>query len=337
MMRKITYTLVVVTFVFGCGDSTEFSPAMPPQTAAGLAALVDDGSQPEFEPLPGIPVFGAEIDLLRQTHPDDSREELAGMVAQRKLLARRALEAGLGDDFDIAFVYRRALAHAFLRHKFEEEHGPGAVPLDIWRSIFRDPAVFPIYDHKDLFFVADAQLICCSGAPNLCRGDPQVQICMQDFEPESWQIYEDLKERRITDVESFKERVEELKTEHPQLGAQEFSFQYDFKLTWDQQRGYPRVDEAVALRAEKAPLKQVMPPVRSNHGWHILFIKDFQPETHRQFEEPEVQADLQERFYDQVRQVDVLKHFDKAIAAGKLQVHEKALRDLDWARITGLK
>jgi len=338
MNRFSKYVVAFVTFLASCGEGEGFSPSRPPQTVPALEALWAGGEPAEFDPVDGVQVSREEIEFMQQFSPGESREELARKIGLRKALARRAVDKGLADDMGLAFHFQRALTHALIRLKFEKEHSPDSVPVETWKMVYGSRQVFPMFDHKDTFFVVDTQLICCSGQVHLCAADTHVQGCMQDYQPEIWEVYDILKEKQFDDTEELKTFVKDLGAgRFPRLRTQEYSFQYDFNAPRTRQIGYNVVNENIALGAKMASLRRVTEPIRSNHGWHVLYVTDFLPEIHKRFEDSEVQATLKDKFYPMVRRNDVMEYIGGLFEAGRLKSHEDAIRKINWAKVTGLE
>ena len=308
-MSKATSIAVVLLWLAGCGGEGEFSPAAPPGDRAALEAM--------WERAGG--------------------EEPTGDAARRRLLAALAVDKGLAGDFDVGMAFRQALAQAYLRKKFEVEHGPDRVPLETWESIYWERGARPIFDHFDTFFVTDVQMLCCKGSPDLCARDSQVQACMRDSEPDIWRLYEALSQTRFANPTELKKALEPYKGyRFPNLKSQDYSFQYNFSLPHNEQRGYTVVNRNVAEAARSARLKTLTKPVQSNNGWHILYVKEFLPEAHDTPDDPAVIKELQKRFYPIVRRNDVLAFLEELLKDARVKVYKDTLREMDWAELTGL-
>jgi len=321
----------------GCGDSGSFRPAQPPATAEELEGLWKEGG-PVARVVGGhVPVLESDLELLRRFAPDTPDEELVRQIALRRLLARRAVEQGLASAFDVVFAFRRALAQRYLTRLFREEHSPDSVPMEVWEGIYRNRDVYPLFDHKDTYFVVDVQMICCEGNAEMCASDPSVQYCLQDSEPDTWEIYEDLKHKAFDAPGKVKKYVKKELQERYAVRTQEYGFQYDFSLPHEEQKGYKVVNRKVAVAARDARLGEVTKPVSSNFGWHILYVKEYLPEIHQEFGDPEVLATLKKRFYMAVRRQDALSYLEGLFQSADVTIDPDAIRELDWAKVTGLK
>jgi hypothetical protein len=282
---------------------------VPPGTAEELHALWD--AQPGQEP------------------PEE--------VALRRAFALKALDRGLASDFDVVFAWRRALARALLQEKFEVEHSPDLIPEEVWRTIYYDSAVRPGFDHFDTYFVTDVHIICCRESVARCNADPKARSCLEVEENTIRQAFEVVRGRSFKDAPAVNAFVQtDLAPRFPSIGSYDFTFQYNFNAPPDRQKGYKVVNENVAHAARTAPDHQLAPPVRSNHGWHMIYVSKHLPEVHRPFGDPSVMSELRQRFYPAVRQRDVLAFIGTLLKQHDVRIDEEALRTIDWSRVTGL-
>lgn len=318
-----------------CGAEPSFSPVGPPGTVSALEAWWAAAGESAFEAGPGVPVAAADLEFLVARGVDEAtaREE----VALRKLLVRKAVEKGLSEDFRVTFAFQRALAQRLIKALFEEEHSAAQVPEEVWFQLFNERAVFPLFDHQDTFFVVDAQLICCKGAPDLCKEDVETQYCLQDFQATAWEVHGELAKGDVADGEAAKERVEALMAAFPALAIQEYSFQHDFDPANKGKHKFTIVDDAVALGAKQTAVGTFGKPVRSVFGWHVLYVKKYLPEVHLEFGQPEVMAELEKRFYGLILRKDVMTYLGELFQSGRVEMLEEAIHAVNWARVTGLR
>jgi hypothetical protein len=327
--------MVLVLLLSACGKEGRFVPVTPPTTVAALEVWWAAAGESAYEAAPGVPVAVADLDFLMAAGMDES--EARKQLTLRKLLVRKAVEKGLADDFPVVHAYKRALAHRLIKVLFEEEHTVEKVPEEIWLQLFNERSVFPLFDHLDTFFVVDAQLICCEGAPHLCRADVQTRHCLDDFESTAWEIQGELSKGEVADGEAAKERIFALQAAFPDLAHQEYSFQHDFNPANKGKHKFTIVDDAVGLGAKNTPVGTFGKPVRSVFGWHILYVKKYLPEVHLKFGDPEVMAELEKRFYGLVLRKDVMAYLSELFQNGQVEMLEGALREVNWARVTGLR
>jgi hypothetical protein len=319
---KTPLLLLCALSAAACGAEDGFQPTPPPAS---------------IEAQPGTAVFEADLEYLKQHLPSASESELREQLELRKILASRAVEKGLTDDFGVGFVYRRALAQAQLKKKFEEEHSPDGVPMETWEKLYWNRNILPKFDHHDTYFVLDVQMICCQGAVDMCEKDPQVQDCLRDAEPDIWTVFRELKHKGFTDPTGIKKFVrEELKLRYT-VRTQEYSFQYQFDKSHEEQQGYTIINRNVAFAAHGAQIGALAEPVRSNFGWHVVYVKNFLPALHLEFGDERVMETLKSELYPHVRAQDVDRYFVTLLEKARVAVFKERLRELDWSHITGLK
>ncbi len=326
---------LLLILVAACGGETGFAPAAPPTTVAALSAWWDKAGEVAFEAAPGVPVPQADLQLLLDRGLSDAEAREA--LALRKLLVKEAVAAGVADEFVVGHAFRRAMVQRFVKILFEEEHSAKQVPESVWREIFQDRAVFPLFDHQDTFFVVDAQFICCTGAPELCRKDTETQYCLQDYQADAWAVYESLKQGETADGEAAKERIEALKANFPTLALQEYSFQHDFDPANKGKLKFTIVDDAVANAAKATAVGTFGKPAQSAFGWHIVYVKRYLPEVHKSFGDPEVMAELEKRFYGLILRKDVMTYLGELFQQGQVEIFKDVIREVNWARVTGLR
>lgn len=333
--RALVAALVLLC---SCGADRDYQPPAPPES---LAALESSWARAKGElavksPFP-VPVSDLEF-MREEVGLPGSDEELLAVVQERKMLAAMGAEGGVGEDFSLTMTYWRALARAYLHEKMEEGHSPDAVPMEIWERIYWDPSVRPKYDHKDTFFVTDVQIVCCKGAAQLCARDEYVQACMRDTEPDIWALHAELSKQDYPTASDLRKQATQLQeTTFPALSIKEYSFQYDFTLPHDQQRGYTVFNRNVAFACKKSGVNRIGKPTQSNHGWHIVYVREFHPERHAAFTDPGVLDEIKEHFYQGVKQQDAMKLLQSLIKKHKVKLYEDTLRELDWSAIAGVK
>ena len=321
-LAKASKLLLSLLLATACGGEDGFKPASPPES---------------IEAAPGSTEFESDLEFLKVHLPEASEAELRERIALRKILASRGIEKGLTDDFGVSFAYRRALAQSQLKKKFETEHSPDGVPMDTWEKLYWNRNILPKFDHHDTYFVLDVQMICCQGSVDLCEKDPLVQDCLRDTEPDMWTVFKELKHKGFTDPVEIKKYVrDELKLRYT-VRTQEYSFQYQFDKSHEEQQGYTIINRNVAFAARGARVGELAEPVRSNFGWHVVFVKDFMPELHLQFGDEKVMETLKTELYARVLVQDVDRYFVALLKKARVAVFKERLRDLDWSHITGLK
>ena len=172
---------------------------------------------------------------------------------------------------------------------------------------------------------------------DLCEKDEQVQDCLRDTEPDIWTAYRELKTRDFKDPKEIKVYVrDELKLRYT-IRTQEYSFQYRFDRSHEEQKGYTIINRNVAFAAHQGKIGELSKPVRSHFGWHVVYVKDFLPEIHLEFGDEKVMTSLKSELYDYVRSQDVDRYFVGLLEKARVSVFKDKLREIDWSHITGLK
>jgi len=330
MRVRTAAKLILALLAASCADEDAFRPVSPPKTVEELEAI----QAPGFPlPNPGTPVTvpNEDVDFLAHALPGDSRDALVKRVALRKLMASKFLEEHAEEGFELALTFRRALAQALLKLKFEKEHAPDTVPSAVWEEVFHNRHVLPMFDHFDSFFVVDVQIVCCKTEIEACAKSETFQACMVESKDRIREARQVLLERGIADTEHLKEAVRELSASGiPGLQLQEYSFQYNFAVPHEKQSGYKVVNENVARAARVAKLKELTEPVQSHHGWHSLFVTEFIPERHAKFGDPDVQAELKSKFYETIRHDEVIRFLTDLLKKHRFKVDTEALRQVNW-------
>lgn len=322
----------------GCGGQGGFVPASPPSTAESFAAFQTKPGEQTVVACDGSEVPLTDVEFIEKAVPGVSRDRAACEVALRKKAAAMAVELGLGkDDRALELAWRRALASVFMRIRFKEEHTATNVLMERWEELYRMRNVRPRFDHKDVFKVVDVQIICCRESHTVCPKLGSYLQCISDNEAEIRQVREALvNELPNRNAEIVKSAVTEWQMKRfPHIAFQEYAFQYDMSLPHEQQKGYEIVNENVARSMANVKAGEFGPVVQSNFGWHVLYLKEFLPETHKTPEDPEVLAVLQSEYYPQILIQDVQKYLQDLSASASIKLYEEALRDIDWAEVVG--
>jgi hypothetical protein len=336
--RLASFLFFVTIVSTACGGDGDFKPQSPPADRPALEALWARVQGETVTDKP-FPVAKADLKFMRDVlGATGTDEQLVAAIQQRKLLAAKGAEHGLGAEFGVAIEYRRALARAYLRQKMDDEHSPESVPDELWEQIYWDPNVRPMFDHRDTFFVTDVQMVCCKGNPKLCAKDPFVQACMRDTEPQMWDLHTELSKQEYPTAKQLRKRAKELQEQRfGELAIKEYSFQYDFSLSHEEQRSYTVFNRNVAMACRDAGVAKIGRPTQSNHGWHIVYVREFHPERHQAFGDPGVQEELEKRFYPGIKHQDAIKLLNSLVKKHPVKLYEDTLRELDWASITGIK
>jgi hypothetical protein len=342
--KRALYTwpaaIAAVAFVWlvRCGGEEAFVPPAVPEEPGALSGVPAGEGGVTFSAEASVGVSAGDLSFLREQSPQTADDTLAAEAALRRVLAMEAVKAGLGRDPSVVRAYWRALAQVLLKQKFEVEHTPDTVPMSTWEDIYWEGGVRPLFDHFDTYFVLDMQVICCFGSLSVCAGDVAAQACLRDSEAKTWEIYEQLSARPYADADEVTAAATRLKAEkYPDLSVRPYSFQYNFAVSHEKQRGYTVINRNVALAARDTPPGTISKPTRSNHGWHILYVKEHLPEAHGTPADPDVIAKMKEKFYAPIRDRDVAQYLQSLVMRHPVSLYEEEIRGLDWERLTGIR
>jgi len=330
--------LVTLVLAGACSKSIDFEPVYPPDSPQAMVASWQQSTSPVVENRGGLPILEEEIALLLEGQPDLPREQAIQRIHLRKALALKTLENDPSGSFRAVAAWRSALARRHVEVLLTEKYTPDSVPMDVWKQVYSDRAIFLRFDHAELHRVVDIQIICCrGGTPDGCTQDPQVQSCKQRHMEDMRQIHLRLTERAPRSKEEFVALGEELRTEFPRAIVKEYSFYYDYAKPHSKQRGYNILDENVVQAAKKAGLNAFSEPVESFAGLHLLYVHSHEPETRMKFEDPETLRILKEEFFPQVRNKFAMDYLRDIASKYQLQMDEEAINEANWKDLTGFR
>lgn len=332
--RLLPY-LVVLVLLGACSRDDEFTRPDPPADGEALSVTAGGPQTPVVATFAGLPVSQADLDLLQNTGYD--AETLTRFVALRRKLAAMALEQGLGDRASVRMAWYQGLARAWIQQKFEIEHTPDSVPMERWEKLYNDRRVRPMFDHKDTYFVRDAQITCCSEPGFACRKATKYEQCFSESMPKIQEAYTQLMLMGPSTAAEFEKAVSNVARQIRGLGLQKYSFQYDYSKSFEMQRGYNVVDENVAKGARETGVGGISSPIRSAFGWHVLYVEKFMPEVSLPFGHPNVMDTLRREFHGFMRDEDVLRNISETIKKYGIRVDADLLRSVDWMKHSGLR
>jgi hypothetical protein len=255
----------------------------------------------------------------------DPRAILERMI-EMELLAQEAWRRGMVADDALLAEVKRATVHAMLRDTFIENHGHDDIRKEDFELAFSHPKVRIKFDHFDGYFVSDAQITCCSGDYLLCAEDPPTLKCLDEATPVIMGAYEALKSRGpFKSRPEFEAAVSEVAALFPGLASHEMSFWYEQGVPYEQQKKFDKMHPAFVEAATTTPIFQMAEPVRSYHGWHIVFPYKHIPAEHKTIDDPEVRAAIAENIYPKIVERDFLEFVIKTERAAKIERFPDAL------------
>jgi len=337
MKRTWTTTLflVLLGLASACSREDEFSKPDPP-TAPEAALLPPGGQKAEVIARFG-PVVVTKADLVAVSQEGADQENEVKLIALRRKLASMALAEGLGEKPSVKMAWYQGLARRWLEQKFEVEHTAESVSMERWQKLYNDRRVRPQFDHRDTYFVRDAQITCCSETGFACRKTNAYEKCFQSSSQRIQEAATQLQLLGPITGDEFEKAVKKIANTIPGLGPQKYSFQYDFSKPFERQRGYNVIDEAIARAARETPVGSISVPIRSAFGWHVLFVEKFLPEVYKPFGDPEVMEALKSQFHGMMRDEDVMRYVAESIKQFGIHVDVDALRSANWEKLSGLQ
>lgn len=240
----------------------------------------------------GVPIPASRLRraLAEAGRGADPRVVLDAVIAS-ELVAQQAVERDPGLSTPSPLAWERALVATLLERRFGR-----MTPADFPRSevelLWNHPQVRARYDHLAAYDVMDYQWICCNGWPNDC-GRPEAQQCFVEGQVAMARVYAEVSARK-PEVEDIPLIVQDLQGLAPRLSYQEYQFAYDTKERV--QKGRSLFDDAVVGATVATAVGSFSPPVRSKFGWHVLYVRNYTPEEHRDLSDPIVVQQIAEYF-----------------------------------------
>lgn len=309
-MRRTLVTavalLMATTVWLGCGaeepvaqqvePEAVFEPVTDPASPAWSPETSDD--DPAVATVDGVPIPRSLLQELIEV--DGGKTEPAVLLERAievELLARRALELGYYQADIVQEAQERAMVQLLLKRRISDHPPEEFFNEELVRSVFYNPSVRVKFDHVDIFKVADAQYLCCPGAPGSCKTE-EFEACMSEGEPKMREVQADLV-RRTQGAESFGLLTHEWELDVSRLALKNYSFFYNVNLPHEEQKGYDIINENVARTTMTLEVGEISKPVQSENGWHIIYLVEHIPEEHRGPDDPEVRAQIIERLLPQ--------------------------------------
>ncbi len=233
--------------------------------------------------------------VLGQLPPGTPAMEALDLVIAEELVARKA--AG-----DRAFtpdrkVYEKTLAARWIEKHLISGFGPADVPYSMLAETFAMPQVWAKFNHPDLYEIQDYQWICCED-PRNC--DPAVSdYCFKEGEGPMRAVYEALLRDQPAAADLSILALDYRKLAY-HMTYQEYQFAFD--KTAGYQKGATHIDKTLAAALMNAETGTWLPPVKSEFGWHVPYLKMHHPEIHGDLSNPAVRTEISEVFIQRFRQ-----------------------------------
>jgi len=222
------------------------------------------------------------------------------LVIAEELVARKAAgDEGFTPDRK---VFEKVLATRWVEKHLIEDFGPEDVPMSMLQEAFAMPQVWAKFNHYDLYEILDYQWICCPD-PDNC--DPAAsEECFREGETTMATVWTAL-DREKPAMADLKIMTGEYRKLAYKLTYQEYQFAFD--KTAGYQKGMSHIDTKLADALMKAEPGVAVPPVRSDFGWHVPFVKTHYPEVHGDLNDPAVRLEVATVFLQRFRQQHFLE------------------------------
>ena len=355
-MKRLLMALLVLP---ACGGED----AGPRRVSLELAPIESFGSpqwsgtlapsDPVVATVEGTPITASMLrHQLQRAEPGADPRKLLDRMIEFELMARAAFGSGRYTEAVVGEAMKKALARRLLEAELKDGVGLHSVPDEFVAKAFKDN--IRRFDHYELFFLLDFQVLCCRETePNDCYRDiiddiperrSHLQQCVTDHEQVARQMHEQL--ARATTIDALTARFEAatltvvspelLQTYGTLVGKQEYDFQYDVDRTYEQQfvTSKPRyriffqevmdgVRDTWIAAGRKTPV--LSKPIRSAIGWHIIYIKNVVPEKHPTVDDPEVQHEIREHYYEEWRKSRYAELVNGLLDAYDVEVFQQRL------------
>jgi hypothetical protein len=309
----------------------------------------------------GTPIYLSALKLqLKLAGAGADPQKLLTRLVELELLAREAFKSGKYTFSVVGNAVKKALVLRWLIRNMEEGVGPEDIPprfVDLAYKQFRGA-----YDHFDRFLVIDVQILCCHDvyAQN-CFADlyedkkdqqRHLKNCIEYHTEDAKKLHQQLSQAQS--VKEFKAIHQVASMDYPNrvLRAQyqtaalinEFDFQYDVSRGYEEQFEKVRyrmlykevmdgVRKAYFKAGKKAPF--MTEPIRSPIGWHLIFVHEVVPESHRTLADPEVEKEVRDGAFPKwlpIHFAQTAKHLCEEFGCEFFGQRMIPLQDLDDAR-----
>lgn len=144
------------------------------------------------------------------------------------------------------------------------------------------------YQHPDIFHVVDAQYICCPKDKAPCVGDPNTETCFAEALPTMERAFVRAK-LQTRDRASFEASVKPPSGQSEPIKITAYRFAYDFDQPhYSQQGNWVVMDPAIVKAVQQAQTRDVLPPVRTEYGIHLLYLLERKSKSTGDLSDPTV-------------------------------------------------
>lgn len=246
--------------------------------------------------------------LQRQVDLDAGQSPVTAILermVESEVLAQEAFRRGFHRDASVVEAIRQAAVQRFLTANFMREHGPHRIREEDYQKAYNFPGIRIKFDHFDLYFTIDVQIACCHGSVQDCKLSTKAQRCFDEKTPMIQSVYDALiRKGPFKDETEFQRAAEEIRPLYPDIGIKKLDFWYKQGIPYEQQRGFTKLNTDLVEAVVAAPMFEVLPPIRSNHAWHVEYKYKHVPEEHRTLDDPGVREEIAANIYPQIRARD---------------------------------
>ena len=250
----------------------------------------------------GAPVSRDSMERQRQANPDMASSSILDSLVELEVVAQEAMRRGYASSPRVIATWRQALAQQYLHKGFEGSHSHEEIDPC---AVFRHPYVRKQYVHPPVYWAAQLMVQCCDPMTSACDG-PEEVACFASAAEVMHKVFEELKplfakyaggdpDAASAALQHF---ADQNRARYPDVGFQEFKFFYDKNQTEEEQRGkYTLIHRAVALALIDAPMVELVAPVQSSYGWHVMIKMRHKPGINKSCTDPDVSAEIRENAY----------------------------------------
>ncbi len=221
--------------------------------------------------------------------------------------------------------FHQALVQSYLKKKLEIELRPETVPEHYVEVAYK--RMRPYFDHYDAYYIMDFMLLCCRESVGYCDANAErFESCFQELKSKSERVYDIVREADPQNEQEFEGLFSTAQLAVGDgLKFQSYSMFYDKSRTWDEMSDMNRLTKPVTHQAIKMKVGEISKPVRDSYGWHVLYLKGFDPEEHRDLTDPSVRLEIGEKIISKVRESEYTQLIQKSGSNRKVQVHFERL------------
>lgn len=224
-------------------------------------------------------------EALRRARPGTEVRQAALLAAGRRIAADEAVRAGVApkaaetadDHVD------RFLAATFSATTSCHEIDDAAI-AEAWRKQRRR------FVHPDVFKVVDVQLVCCPKGRAPCR-DEEAAGCFERGAAAMEQARRALGAAKTAD--ELRAAAVSVVASVPGVGVHDYTFAYDYARPHADQGGsWVVMDPAIVGVVRGAQSGTLTEPVRSEYGYHILWVDEHRLPSNRGPDDPSARAEI---------------------------------------------